>query len=138
MIEISDELSLPENEVELKAIRSQGAGGQNVNKVSSAIHLRLDIHASSLPERVRQRLLELNDRRISRDGIIVIKAQQYRTREQNRQDALERLKGLLQYASRKPKRRVPTRVSRTQKRKRLEGKKQRSRTKQLRSSPKDG
>ncbi len=91
ILSISPTISIPDDEIECSAIRAQGAGGQNVNKVSSAIHLRFDIHASSLPEAYKQRLLDFKDKRISSDGIVVIKAQQFRTQEKNRADALHRL-----------------------------------------------
>lgn len=125
---------LPE-EVELTAVRSQGAGGQNVNKVASAIHLRFDVRASSLPEAIKARLLALDDRRLSRDGILVIKAQRFRNQEQNRDDALARLNELVAAASHVPRFRVPTKPSKGSRRKRLEDKKQRGTTKSLRQRP---
>ena len=121
-----------ESEVQLEAVRSTGAGGQNVNKVSSAIHLRFDIAASSLPEGVKQRLLALKDRRITRDGVVVIKAWQHRSQDMNRQDALDRLQGLVASVARPPKRRVPTRPTGASKVRRIESKIRRGRLKAMR------
>jgi ribosome-associated protein len=115
-----------EREVEFSAIRAQGAGGQNVNKVSSAIHLRFDIHASSLPEVIKERLLCLNDSRITQEGVLVLKAQQHRTQEMNRSDALERLQEVIDSVSSPPKPRRATKPTYGSKQRRLEGKSQRS------------
>lgn len=121
------------DEVHYSAIRAQGAGGQNVNKVSSAIHLRFDIAASSLPYACKQRLLALADKRITKDGVLVIKAQQFRTQEKNRDDARQRLRVLLEASAVQPKVRRPTKPSRGAKQRRLDSKKKRSQTKALRS-----
>ena len=122
-------IAVDEAEVEITAIRASGPGGQNVNKVSSAIHLRFDVAASSLPEAVKARLLASSDRRLSEDGVIVIKAQRHRSQELNRRDALERLNALVAKAAEVPLVRKPTRPTRASKRRRLEAKGQRSEVK---------
>ena len=135
MLKISDQISLGENEVEISAIRAQGAGGQNVNKVSSAIHLRFDIEASSLPDTIKQRLLATRDQRITGDGVVVIKAQNHRTQEKNRHEAFTRLTGLIQSVLKAPRKRIPTRPSRAAKKRRMDSKKQRGSLKKLRAKP---
>ena len=131
MVQISKTVSIPDRELELSAIRSSGAGGQNVNKVATAIHLRFDINASSLPNYYKQRLLQLSDRRITNEGVIVIKAQEHRSQEQNRTQAIERLKELVRSAIIVPKLRKPSKPkpSRSSQAKRLESKIKRSQIK---------
>ncbi len=129
MFLISEQVIIPSREIDINAVRSQGAGGQNVNKVSTAIHLRFDIKASSLPDFYQEKLLKLSDSRISKDGVIVIKAQKFRTQEQNKEDALKRLKDLIKSVSILQKKRLTTKPPLGAKRKRLDSKAKRGQLK---------
>jgi|TARA_B110000967_G_scaffold193621_1_gene221360 ribosome-associated protein len=133
MLYVTAGVSIPDSEIELSAVRSQGPGGQNVNKVSSAIHLRFDVRQSSLPALFKQRLLKLSDQRISKDGVIVIKAQTTRSQEKNRQEALDRLVQLLVEVSYTPKVRRPTKPTKGSQRRRMDKKTQHGKQKSLRS-----
>ena len=137
MIHLSDRVTLEEGELEFMAIRAQGSGGQNVNKVSSAIHLRFDIQASSLPDFYKERLLQYRDARISKEGVVVIKAQQFRTQEKNREAAIARLVELIQAATVVEKPRRPTRPTKASQKRRVDNKTQRGKIKALRGRVED-
>lgn len=137
MLKISNNVSIPIAEIEISAIRAQGAGGQNVNKLATALHLRFDIAASSLPDFYKQRLLALSDQRLTKDGVIVIKAQKYRTQEKNREEGLNRLVDLIKSVSAVQKRRRPTRPTKSSQTRRMDSKSKHGQTKSLRGRVQD-
>ena len=132
MLQISNEVTIPISEIDIQAMRAQGSGGQNVNKVSTAVHLRFDIRASSLPDVYKERLLTLNDQRISEDGVVIIKAQSYRSQLKNREDALDRLRDLIKSVMVTRKKRQATKPTKGSQERRLESKGKRGRVKTLR------
>ena len=132
MLQISNEVTVPSEEIDVQAVRAQGSGGQNVNKVSTAVHLRFDVKASSLPDVYKESLLMLKDRRISEEGVVIIKAQRYRSQLKNREDALDRLRDLIGSVIVSPKKRHATKPTKGAQQRRLENKTKRGRVKSLR------